>query len=514
MKISDLLLCTFVLFLGCVALASCQSAADDDSAGDDSTDDTQVLDDTSGTDDADDDSAAPQDDAGDDLADDDENDDAADDDITDDDLDDTSGDDSLNDDTFDDDASDDDTGSGDDTLADDTDGDDTAGDDTAGDDTDDDDTMAANPEKIRPGMFIELSLAVAPDGTLQALLTEMNEADCFWNDLYSAMKSPGGAWEFTPLGIGYSDCNFQYHEEHQYIIDYGESASMVLVPDSDPYLLYSYWHYTWIDPWPGPPISTYYAELRDSTGVIADSTDDCPDGGCGEFGMGNSTAVNPDGVPRASYVIAFGSDPAERSLFYYHEGVKDAVTTESFNGNRTSLGIDAQGKAFIAYCTVDGLRLAADASGIWAVSTVLGGVDCSGGTQLLIDTNDAVHLIASSGSDLLHIDNVEGTWNTETIAAGTGTAFGPQAILDENGHIYAAWLDRSGEHRHTYATNRTGAWETHPFGPVGMWEPSPAIALGPDGLIHILYGDYRGYPYHYADLYHLTFPADGAPPSQ
>ncbi len=128
-------------------------------------------------------------------------------------------------------------------------------------------------------------------------------------------------------------------------------------------------------------------------------------------------------------------------------------------------------------------RYTTNAGGAWRTETLP--VCLMGMPRMAVDAGGALHLVGWKSvwpKEVVYATNAGGTWSEETLNIGT-----PQDIaVDANGKLHVIYSDWPNL---MYATNAGGSWTTETIG--GVWNGGRYVALAvtPDGGVHVAYSD-------------------------
>jgi chitodextrinase len=205
---------------------------------------------------------------------------------------------------------------------------------------------------------------------------------------------------------------------------------------------------------------------------------------------GSSMALDTDGNAHIGFVewgdVRYATN---RNGMWVTGVVEDIVNQAHF----PSIVADQQKHIHMSYYdyTGDGgsLKYATNTSGEWVVTmiaTAQVGLDFY--PSITADPSGGVHIIYSDKNSrtLVHASNAGGTWLKTVINNDVEVEEMNDVDIDPAGNLHISYVDTIG-HILLYSTNMNGEWETHPVD-AGSWvKYPPAIAVGSDNALHIVY---------------------------
>lgn len=197
-----------------------------------------------------------------------------------------------------------------------------------------------------------------------------------------------------------------------------------------------------------------------------------------------SLSIAPDGMPHVAFQDANDVGQYDLRIGSLEDAGWDVDTyVRDFNvGNWVPLEVDGAGALHAAF-TADVVRYGTNASGAWIDEPAL---DLGGGpVDFDLDDDGKAHITWTGGveGDVVYGTNASGEW-IQTTVDDVGYTSGRAAIaLAPNGDVHVvSW---NGELRHS--TNATGAWASESIGPTNG--QTPDVAIGEDGTVHVAYSE-------------------------
>lgn len=210
----------------------------------------------------------------------------------------------------------------------------------------------------------------------------------------------------------------------------------------------------------------------------------------GARGGGPALAIDGADHLHLAYVAESGTD-----LAYASDAsgawASSLVAGDADLGSPTSIAVDAGGRAHVAYVSAGGVRIATNAAGAWGSA----GVASAGTTPAVALDGSVTHVVYvdAPGSFVHHATDAGGAWADEAIlpgASGGGLRLGPgSAVVDGAGalHIVAEAPGFSSDVVE-YLTNAGGAWETYLVTASAQLDVSGrSIVLDADGTVRLAY---------------------------
>lgn len=162
----------------------------------------------------------------------------------------------------------------------------------------------------------------------------------------------------------------------------------------------------------------------------------------------------------------------------------DTVIFSSGSGypRQPSLDIDANGKIHIVFVVgLGGLWYATDSSGTWQISS-LSFASNGHWPQIAADHRNDVHLVYSSGNEVVYANNSSGDWNIEW---SINYSSSPSIALDYLDYVHVAYVSGGIYH----ITNSSGSWVSELAVPTGGKKLNIKVDL--QGKVHIVYNVYH-----------------------
>jgi hypothetical protein len=161
------------------------------------------------------------------------------------------------------------------------------------------------------------------------------------------------------------------------------------------------------------------------------------------------------------------------------------------------IAVDSTGKVHFAFeqgtVSNKGMAYRSGNSGAWSSVTLIAGHNC-GKTAICVDSAGKVHIIFNriiapdTFPRLQYATNKSGAWVVQTIYTFTSTPFTHMLdmVIDQWDRLHATWYDNTAGHL-KYASNISGAWVVQTPDNTGKVGLRANIAVGGDGVAHIVY---------------------------
>ena len=197
-----------------------------------------------------------------------------------------------------------------------------------------------------------------------------------------------------------------------------------------------------------------------------------------------------------------------RSLYYPEEiqhlelsslnsTIKSTIQQGAESMGRISLANDSAGSQHACYDEGTKLIYATNSSGAWMTfdaDTLVPGVS-GWSCDIAIDSDDNIHIsfVGAGSPDLMYLSNQSGIWAAESLDVHSGAINGntkTSIAVDSEGSVHIAYFHDYADKDLEYATNATGSWVTTAVDTEGAVGYDCEIAVGSDGVVHIVYVEY------------------------
>lgn len=221
-------------------------------------------------------------------------------------------------------------------------------------------------------------------------------------------------------------------------------------------------------------------------------------GGDGDGDGEGDGDADGDGLPcdrdgDAHESLDCGGDDCDDAAAGVHPGAPDAiweVERLGQGGEWISFVLGADGAHHLVVGQgLYGIQYLTDASGTWTTEVIDAQRYQGHQTGLALDAAGAAHVVwvPEATRVLQYATNASGAWTTETIDSAFHADY-PCVAVDAAGEIHVAYEDQDSFDVHV-AARAGGAWRTEPLGARGM---GLAMALAPDGAVHLAWGNPGG----------------------
>jgi hypothetical protein len=114
--------------------------------------------------------------------------------------------------------------------------------------------------------------------------------------------------------------------------------------------------------------------------------------------------------------------------------------------------------------------------------------------DIVADSNNYIHLVWGDNNEIYYRKSTNGgdTWTTKRLTHNSGNSFGPAIAVGSNNHIHVVWTDETSANKEIYykkSTNGGDAWTTKRLTYNSGNSFGPAIAVGSNNHIHVVWGD-------------------------
>ena len=225
------------------------------------------------------------------------------------------------------------------------------------------------------------------------------------------------------------------------------------------------------------------ATWGDPADTNCDGVDGVDADGDGHASVGSGGDDCDDDAPA---VYAGAPDPLDGFCGQWIPGWVDEVLDDSTHNApfMQAVDVDADGAVHVAYVDheLDTISYATNAGGAWVVDLINTEPYVMNSAQaLVVDDAGAVHINYRSAG-VTYTTNAGGVWSFVHVDPD---GYQSDMVMDASGALHLAY-SRSGGDLY-YATNAGGDWQTEAVDTETYTDLGQAIAVGPDGVIHILY---------------------------